>query len=290
MSGRVYRTCSCRGDDGRQLGTGCPELAANGKHGTWAFAVDLPSMSGKRKTMRRRGFSTKAAARRALDDVAQRQGSGVRVDDRETVAEYLREWVRGMRHKLKPKTLLSYECYIENDLVPALGAIRLEHLHHRHVAQLIGDLEQAGRGAPTIRRMVAVLSSALADAVERRRLPHNVARHAPLPPEGRAERQPWTAEQAVRFLDHVRDHEFGPAFEVLIGCGLRRGEALGLRWSDDDFEHRVLQVRQTLSDVNGRLVFTKPNTICSAAGVGMSTRIFESLHRQQAAQTVKRAQ
>lgn len=39
-------------------------------------------------------------------------------------------------------------------------------------------------------------------------------------------------------------------FEVLIGCGRRRGEALGLRWSDVDLDRRVIQVRQTLSDVN----------------------------------------
>jgi len=151
-------------------------------------------------------------------------------------------------------------------------------------------MEADGRGAPTIRRCVAVLSSALADAVERRRLPHNPAKHAPLPPEGRAERKPWNVEQAIRFLAHVRDHELGPLFEVLIGCGLRRGEALGLRWSDVDFDRRVLQVRQTLSDVNGTLILGRPKTAGSAAGVGMSSRVVDALRRQRAAQDVIRAQ
>lgn len=280
--GRVYRTCTCRGEDGRQLGASCPELTTNTKHGRWAYAVDLPSLDGRRKTMRRRGFPTKSSAQKALDDVAQRRGGGVRVDDRETVAAYLEEWLHGMRHKLKPSTLRSYQAYVSNDLVPTLGAYRLEHLTHRHVAQLITDMENAGRGAPTIRRCIAVLSSALADAVERHRLPHNVARHAPLPPEGRAERRPWTVEQAIRFLAHVRDHVLGPLFEVLIGTGLRRGEALALRWSDLDLDSRVLQVRQTLSDVNGKLIITKPKTAGSAAGSACrpawSTRCAVSAH------------
>jgi hypothetical protein len=120
--------------------------------------------------MRRRGFPSKGAARRALDDVVQRQGAGVRVDDEETVADYLSTWLRDMRHRLKPKTHHHYGEYVTKDLIPALGALRLEHLRHEHVAQLISDLEAAGRGAPTIRRMVAVLSSAPADAVERKRL------------------------------------------------------------------------------------------------------------------------
>lgn len=287
--GRVYRTCTCRGEDGRQLGARCPELATNTKHGRWAYAVDLPALAGRRKTMRRRGFPTKSTAQKALDDVVSRRGGGVRVDDRETVAAYLAEWLHATRHKLKPKTLLSYQCYVRNDLVPALGAYRLEHLTHRHVAQLIADMEAAGRGAPTIRRCVAVLSSALADAVERRRLPHNVARHAPLPPEGRAERRPWSVEQATRFLAHVRDHVLGPLFEVLIGCGLRRGEALALRWSDVDLDGRVLQVRQTLSDVNGALMLTAPKTAGSAAGVGMSSRVVDALRRQRAEQDLTRA-
>jgi integrase len=137
---------------------------------------------------------------------------------------------------------------------------------------------------------VATLSSALADAVERRRLPHNVAKHASLPPEKREERVPWTAQQAGRFLAHVQDHEFGALFEVLIGTGLRRGEALGLRWEDVDLDHRVLQVRRTLGLVNGRLVFGEPKTKGSAAGVGLSTRVVAALRRQQAAQAVNRAE
>lgn len=288
--GRVDRVCTCRDPlTGKQLGKGCAQLAADTKHGTWLFAVDLPSLDGRRKTMRRRGFPTRSAARRACEDVVARQGAGVQVDDRETVAAYLTTWLRDMRHRLKPTTHRSYSEYVQKDLIPALGAYRLEHLRHEHVAQLIADLEAAGRGAPTIRRMIAVLSSALADAVERRRLPHNVARHAPLPPEGRAERKPWTAEQAVRFLDHVHDHRLGPLFEVLIGCGLRRGEALALRWADVDLDHRVLQVRRTLTDVNGRLSFTPPKTAGSAAGVGLSSRVVAALRRQQASQAVERA-
>lgn len=64
--GRVYRRCACRDDNGRQLGTRCPELS-HSKHGTWTFAVDMPSLDHMRKTMRRGGFATKAEAQIALN-------------------------------------------------------------------------------------------------------------------------------------------------------------------------------------------------------------------------------
>jgi hypothetical protein len=72
---------------------------------------------------------------------------------------------------------------VHKDLVPALSAHRLEQLRHEHVAALIAELGAAGRGVPTIRRMIGVLSSALSDAVRQRRLTHNVAAYAPLPAE-----------------------------------------------------------------------------------------------------------
>ena len=59
--GRVYRRCACR-RAGKQLGAGCPELTSNTRHGTWTFAVDMPSLTGKRTTMRRGGYPTRKAA------------------------------------------------------------------------------------------------------------------------------------------------------------------------------------------------------------------------------------
>src|SRR5947209_12404698 len=95
--GRVYRRCSCRGEDGRQLGARCPLLISNRKHGTWSFAVDVPSVDGRRRTLRRGGYPTKGAAARAKDGVLDRCGAGVKVDDREKTAGYLTGWLEDQR-------------------------------------------------------------------------------------------------------------------------------------------------------------------------------------------------
>jgi integrase len=293
--GRVYRRCYCRAEDGRELGVQCPALVADRKHGTWAFAADVPSVDNRRKTMRRSGYPTKGAAQRALTDVLARYGAGVTVDDRQTVAGYLVAWLDSKRHGLKPKTMYRYTEIVTKELVPALGALPLEQLSHGHVATFIGELEGAGRGAPTIRYVHAVLSSALADAVKRRRLTHNVAQHVGLPPVHTAERVPWTAAQAVAFLDyaHRADDPLTDLFEVIIGTGLRRGEALALRWPDIDLGARALFIhptRGTLSDVGGKLMFTAPKTKGSAAGVGLSTRVVAAFERQAVRQAVGRAE
>ncbi len=83
--------------------------------------------------------------------------------------------------------------------------------------------------------------------MKRHRLARNVARYAPLPPENRAERQTWTAAQAVAFLDHCHevDDPTTDLFEVIIGTELRHGEALALRWPKVDLTARALLVDRT---------------------------------------------
>jgi integrase len=281
MSGRVYRRCGCRDEAGRVVGASCPRLAADDRHGTWTFATDLPNGDGARKTMRRGGFATKREASRALTLVGERAHMSVQIDDRQTVAAYLAEWLHAMRHELAAKTLHQYGLYVTNDLVPALGAVRLEALRHEHVVALVADLERAGRGATTVERIVAVLSSALNHAVRTRRLTHNVCAHVSTPAVTRTEVNPWTADQAATFLEAVAGDRLGEFFEVLVGTGLRLGEALALRWEDVDLEHRVLRVRRSVTTVGGRLVIGRPKTVGSAAGVGLSPRVVAALLRQR---------
>ena len=295
MKGRVYRRCQCRDAAGRELGPRCQRLAADRKHGKWGFAVDVPTVDGKRKTMRRHRWTTQRAAQRTLDEVLARFGAGVKVNDREKTGERLIAWLEDKHRSLKPKTLHRYTEIVHNELIPTLGALPLEQLRHDHVVALVSELEEAGRGAATIRYVHAVLSSALSDAVRQRRLTHNVAQHVSLPPVHSAEREPWTGGQAVAFLSfvHGAGDRLADLFEVVIGTGLRRGEALALHWADVDLDARVLVVhplRGTLSDVAGRLMFTAPKTKGSAAGVGLSARVVGALKRQAARQAIERAE
>jgi hypothetical protein len=159
---------------------------ANPRHGTWAFAVDMPSPNGKRKTMRRSGYNTRADARAALARVLECERAGVYLDDTQTVADYLVTWLDAKARRLKPTTVARYRDYLHNDLLPAFGAVRLERLTHQHVDQFVHTQLAAGRGAVTVRRCIATLSSALNDAIRQRRLTHNAARYTTIPMPHRA--------------------------------------------------------------------------------------------------------
>jgi integrase len=65
----VYKRCSCRDSNGRELGLTCPKLEQS-RHGQWCYRVELPKdRAGNRRPRRRSGFETAKKAQEGLDHV-----------------------------------------------------------------------------------------------------------------------------------------------------------------------------------------------------------------------------
>ncbi|MEU7510455.1 site-specific integrase [Streptomyces sp. NPDC042898] len=211
------------------------------------------------------------------------EAGGFDADPNQTVATYLDAWLGAKALVLKPTTMARYRDYVRNDLVPAFGTLKLDQLAHRHISAFVTEQLAAGRGRTTLYRCLATLSSALGDAVRQHRLPHNPASPPVLRRPPSPERRIWTAEEAARFLTHCHraDPEMADLFEVLIGTGMRKGEALGLHWNDVHLDQGVLYIRCTLSAVdNNRLVITTPKTRSSRGWVAISPRVAVALRRR----------
>ncbi|MFD9333161.1 tyrosine recombinase XerC [Streptomyces sp. NPDC060028] len=287
--GRIYRRCGCRDTRHHQLGAHCPHLLTDGHHGTWTFAVDIPAPRHHRTTVRRGGFGSQDAAEVALRKFQEGEAGGFDADPNQTVAAYLNAWLDAKALVLKPTTMARYRDYVRNDLIPAFGILKLDQLAHRHISAFITCQLAAGRGETTLYRCLATLSSALSsalgDAVRQHRLPHNPARPPVLHRPPSPERRIWTAKEAARFLAycHQADPEMADLFEVVIGTGMRKGEALGLHWDDVHLDQGVFYVRCTLSAIdNNRLVITTPKTRSSRGWVAISPRVATALrHRAQ---------
>ncbi|WP_165845666.1 tyrosine-type recombinase/integrase [Streptacidiphilus pinicola] len=232
--GRIYRACGCRDNRRRLYGPRCPVLAADPEHGSWAFAVDLPSPDGKRSTCRRTGHPTREAAEEALGLLLTGENTGVYADPHLRTGDYLEEWLAARRTTLQPTTWAGYHDSVQRFLLPAFAGIRLVNLRSRHIQEW-QQSQLALRGRPTVYRAGSTLRAALQAAVRARRLPYNPALHAIIKRPTAAERTCWSPAQAAAFLRH--NHTFhadqlADLFEVMLGTGMRRGEVLGLHWAD----------------------------------------------------------
>lgn len=192
-------------------------------------------------------------------------GRGELVDARKiTVAQFLDTWTAGLDQRiadgeLKPSTARGYRDHVRLHIRPALGFLRLQDLTTRHVDAFHAELAaKPGRKADTklstaTRRHIHVtLHAALADAKRQRLIGYNPADDAVLPRAKRAPiaaEQVWTAAELLAFLKTTEDDRLGVLWLVMATTGLRRGEALGLRWADVDLEAGTLRIVETRTSV-----------------------------------------
>ena len=112
---------------------------------------------------------------------------------------------------------------------------------------------EEGDSVRKVQIMRTVLSAALTRAVREELIVRNVARLAELPQCERGTIRPWSADEAKQFLAAAKPDPLYPAFVLLLLYGLRRGEVLGLCWSDIDLDAGTLHVRQQLQRIRGEL-------------------------------------
>jgi hypothetical protein len=102
------------------------------------------------------------------------------------MGKFLATWLAArVEDGLRSSTALSYRRYIEMDLVPALGHLRLGDLGPGRVGKVLRDLRAAGRGTTTVRRIHATLRTALTSARRARLGSYNAATDAALPVDRR---------------------------------------------------------------------------------------------------------
>lgn len=167
-----------------------------------------------------------------------------RMDPRRTLAdwlnEWLRVWVRGSQ--LDERSIVNYEADVEHHIIPAIGARPLVQLRGTDVKALDRALVAKGLSGTTRQLVYDTLNRALKRAVLDGRITTNPCAFSPRPHRDTAEVEVWSVDEVGRVLAAAEDDRLEGLFAILLILGLRKGEALGLRWDDVDFEANVLRV------------------------------------------------
>ena len=161
---------------------------------------------------------------------------------------------------------------LRKHLVPAFGHLRLDQITPYLAEQFKATQMRLGYAASTINLHLSCLKRALHSAVEWGQLGanpaagvHKLSNHA----------EKWSFlnhEEAEKFLA-AATAKWKPLFRVAMQTGLRKGELLALRWSDIDWNNRVVQVRHTL--FKDKLY--PPKSRAAVRAVPMTTEVLETL-------------
>jgi integrase len=213
----------------------------------WAVRVDgIDTETGKHRPRQLGSYPSQRTALKAARSVSVQ----ARVATRDTVGWLVRRYV-GSRSDVTLKAREQYEWAIPH-IEAGLGAIRLDRLDREDVARWLDDLASAGHLSwRSIQICRTVLRAALADAVEEGLLRRSPAARVPMPravakPPKQKEVDAWTDEQVARFLSVSADHRWAVAFRLGVLYGLRRSEALALKWDDLDAKKSTLRIDEGL--------------------------------------------
>ena len=207
-----------------------------------------------------------------------------------TAAEWCRLWFETYsKPNIRYNTAKGYEGIIEHHIIPAIGTIKLKQLSSIHIQRMYNDLKENGRmqrgskqndkplSNTFVRRVHAVLQTALKQAVKERLIPYNPCENCRIPPKDKKEMTILPPEKIGRYLQEAEKYGVLPMFYLELSSGLRRGELLALQWSDLNVKERILTVNKQVTRMEGELDVTEPKTKNSVRKVALSQQAVDLL-------------
>ena len=204
---------------------------------------------------------------------AEQNGTLLASRDTATVEAWLRTWYAAATPKLKSNTQRAYLSRIDRYLVPHLGKHRLDRLTPQHVTAMYDALRAQGLAEGTLRQCHAVLHRALRVAMRQGKLVVNVADMIDPPTTAQQPRKALTLDEAWAVLRTAGEN---PRPWVALLCGLRQGEAMGLRWCDvvlDGPDVYLVVNRAMHTRADGTIGYDTPKTRSSARMVPLPTPV-----------------
>jgi integrase len=263
--------------------------------GRWMATVTLGRNEHGKLVRKYLSGRTKAEVLEKMRKVQRNVDDGLPLaDEHITVDELLDRWFRDViRHQVSESTYSNYETVARLHIRPRLGRVKLAKLRPTDVGAFISAKVDEGYSVSTVGRMRSVLMQAIAEAQRWDLVGRNVAAISRGPRGSRAEGRTLTMEQARTLLAFLKGDPYEALFVTVLGLGLRRGEALGLRWSDVDLESRTLTVRHALTRRKSGLVLGEVKTRQSRRSLNLPEPVAKVLvahradqHRRQLAAAV----
>jgi integrase len=221
---------------------------------------------------------------------------GVSVDaKKQTVEEFLVRWLEdSQKQSVRPRTYERYEEVVRLHIVPMLGKYQLQKLSPEHVQSLYARKLEAGFSETTVHHIHNVLHKALKTAMKWGLVSRNACELVDAPRKARFEGRALTVEQARRLLAVARGHRMEALFYLELATGMRRGEIMGLKWQDINFEKGLLRVQRILSRVPSKLpgrgyVEAEVKTAKSRRSIVVAPFALEVLKRHRERQAIERA-
>lgn len=251
---------------------------------TWTYVIRIEDpITGKKKQKSKGGFprrnDAEAAARKILAEVDEHKYVE---PSKETFSSYIEEWFTFYQKRIKETTASSRKYLMDKHLIrenpfsnKPLSKITTLDIDSLYILKL----EDEEYSTSTIRKIHQLLNQAFDQAVKWKKVKFNPVINATPPPVKKEEMKIWCFDEIHSFLDQCKKERHYITFLLAIYTGMRRGEILGLKWNDIDFEKKIIRVQRSLSHVPKKgYILTTPKTKKSLRQVPVPDFILNELN------------
>ena len=243
------------------------------KRGIYQAIVRVPMQDGSTKTIWRstgirEGTKPKekrenvALAQSFLNDLIQQWELKRTAKDHGFIT-WLDAWLEHKRHEVRENTFEMYKSFIECHIRPYFKPLNLEmkDIRKRHIEAYFNAKFDEGLSKNTLKKHRVILAgifdyyndSITEDEGNSQVLSYNPVKRYQFPKKYHTPKytgKAYTPQEVNALLQVVQDDVIAPCVMLALFLGLRRSEALGLRWKDIDFTTDIVHIENTIVQDN----------------------------------------
>ena len=242
-------------------------------NGRWCAQITVQS---KRVT---KYFETQREGLDWLQEMRNQINAGLTLEGAQmTLSEFMEKWLGSIRASTKPKTLSHYRKIIRLYITPSIGSITLKDLRRDHIEALYNHHLDTGKSENTVLLTHAVLNLCLKYALELGSILKNPISYVKRPQVPEQERITLDNTQATNLVLAASGTRYEALFWLAITTGMRRGELLGLQWSDLDWQSQKIHIQRQLQRSKSGLVFSELKSKSSRRVIALGNETIKRLH------------
>ena len=238
--------------------------------GRWEgrYTVGYDPETGKQKFKNVLGKSQSEVKEKLKAAIEETRDLDISRADQFTLSEWLRYWLDNYgKVYLRPSSLTNYTGFLDNQIKnDPIATIKLNKLTTNDLQQFYNRMSESGRvqrkesqnkpkglSAKSVRNIHCFISHAMNRAVDEKLISENPASRCILPKKEQKEIEILPLTDLQKFFEEAKKSGVFELYFTELATGLRRGELLGLKWTDIDFNANSIYIQRQITRTDGEV-------------------------------------